>query len=652
MALPVRYAVPFLATACIAALLLTAGCLSGQSGASAGQGGAPGPANLTYYTEEHPPYNYQENGTLKGFAVDLLGAVTERMGRKVSREEVRLVNWSEGYQAALTQNGSVLFATARLPEREQSFKWAGPIYTDRSVLFAKRESGITIRSPEDLKGYRIGVVAGDVGSQQLLDAGVSESQLVPESNVSALIAKLESGEIDLWSYTEFGGRYLAEKESGNYHTFTVAHAFDNFDVYYAFNNQTPDATVASFQQALDGLKGETDAANVSAYDRILGRHIPSIGLAQLTYLTEEWAPFNYLENGTVSGLSVEVLEAVWHDQGVNRTRADVRVVPLSDAFRQARNNTSTVVFSIVRTPERDPLYKWAGPFTRGNFVLWAPVSKKIVIASDADLQRYRIGAVEETVENDLLAERGVDRSQVVHGKTPEDLLRMVEQGQIDLWATGDLAGRSQMLKTAADPNAYEIVDTLSENDFYYIFSRDVPDVLVSAFEHALERAQNEKDAWGVSAYERIIYRNLGVGCTRPTFSDDAVTALVNGTAAAIESDAADTFTRINAGEAPYRDPTDPALYAFVYDTNLTMVAHAGNIQLVGVNFRGKTDVTGRPFRDEILTGATENGTGWVDYVYMQPGQMNLYYKTTYYRLARGSDGKSYVVCSGNFKRCE
>ncbi len=229
---------------------------------------------------------------------------------------------------------------------------------------------------------------------------------------------------------------------------------------------------------------------------------------------------------------------------------------------------------------------------------------------------------------------------------------MLEEGRIDLWATGDLAGRYQMLKTAADPDAYEIVNTMSENDFYYIFSRDVPDALVSAFEHALERAQNEKDARGVSVYERIIYRNLGVGCARPTSTDEAVTALVNTTAAAIESDASDTFRRINAGEAPYRDPADPALYAFVYDTNLTMAAHAGNIQVVGVNFRGKTDVTGRPFRDEILKGATENGTGWVDYVYMQPGQMTLYYKTTYYRLARGSDGRSYVVCSGNFKHCE
>ncbi len=75
-------------------------------------------------------------------------------------------------------------------------------------------------------------------------------------------------------------------------------------------------------------------------------------------------------------------------------------------------------------------------------------------------------------------------------------------------------------------------------------------------------------------------------------------------------------------------------------------------RLVGTNFKGKTDVTGKPYRDEILEGALKNGTGWVDYVYMHPVQTNLYYKTTYYRLTQGSDGNSYIVCSGNYESCQ
>ncbi|AKB29980.1 cystine transporter subunit [Methanosarcina siciliae T4/M] len=633
-------------------LLPAIGCLTGSEVESAGLSGATIPVDLTYYTEQLPPYNYMENGTLQGISVDLLEEVTGKMGKKVTREEVNLVPWTEGYQAALSGNNTVLFSMVRSPEREQSFKWAGPIYSDRYVLFARRDSGITIESPEDLKGYRVGVIADDMAIRQLLDIGVNQSQLVPESNVSAIIGGLENNEIDLWACSEDAGRYFTEEVTGNYYSYTVVYQLETQDHYYAFSKDVPDSFVRSFQQALDAVKQEKDPEGISTYDRILGKYIPSIGLARLNYLTEEWAPFNYQEDGNVTGISVEILEAVFKNIGVNRSRADVRIVPLAEAFQMAQNNTSTVLFSIVRTPERESLYKWAGPFTRASFVLYAPVSSNITISSPEDIDRYRIGAVRASIENDLLASQGVNESQIINGQTPEALFRMLEGGQIDLWATGDLAGRHQMLQTAADPNAYEIVYTLSENDFYYIFSKDVPDTLVSAFQQALDTVRDQRDEKGVSDYERIIYRNLGVRCARQTFTDDKVMALVNTTAEAIEKNASDTFRRINAGEAPYRDSEDPGLYAFIYDTNLTIVAHADNIQSVGTNFRGKTDVAGKPFRDEILEGALKNGTGWVDYVYMRPVQTNLYYKTAYYRLTIGSDGNSYIVCSGNYKLCQ
>jgi len=325
---------------------------------------------------------------------------------------------------------------------------------------------------------------------------------------------------------------------------------------------------------------------------------------------------------------------------------------LAEGFQAARQGPRKVLFAIVRTPEREPLYKWAGPFTKASFVLYAPTRSNITMTSEKDLHRYSIGAVSVSIENDLLASQGVAPEQIVNRKTPEELLRMLEAGQINLWATGDLAGRHQMLQTARNPNAFEIVYTLSENDFYYVFSRDVPDALISAFQQALNAVRNQKDEHGVSDYERVIYRNLGVGCTRQTFTDGAVVALVEATAASIAANAPDTLQRINQREAPYRDPKDPGLYVFVYDADTTMVAHADNTRLVGVNFRGKVDVAGTPLHDQIRAGALKNGTGWVDYVYLHPTQPNLYHKSAYYRLTRGSDGNSYIVASGNYKRCE
>lgn len=535
----------FLIAVLIGALVIAGGCISKPIDSSADLSGSMTSVDLIYYTEQLPPYNYQENGTLQGISIDLLEAITEKIGKKTSRDEILLVPWTEGYQTVLSRNNTVLFTAVRLPEREQSFKWAGPIYTYTNVLFARPDREITIEKPEDLKGYRIGVIVDDVAIQQLLDAGVNKSQLVEETNASVLADKLNYGEIDLWAYPEAAGRYFTEQVTGNPYSFRVVFTLPTMEGYYVFNKNVSDSTVVSFQQALDALKQEKDASGITAYERILGKHVPSIGLAQLNYLTEEWAPFNYREDGNVTGISVETLEAVFRNIGVNRTLQDVRIVPLAEGFKAAQNNTSTVLFSIVRTPEREPLYKWAGPFTKASFVLYAPVSSNITISSPENLNQYRIGAVRASIENDLLTSQGVNASHIINGQTPEDLLRMMEEGQIDMWATGDLAGRHQMLQTAADPNAYEIVYTLSENDFYYVFSKDVPDMLVSAFQQALDAVQKQKDPQGVSEYERIIYRNLGVGCIRQTFTDSEVMALVNTTAAAIEINVSDTLRHIN-----------------------------------------------------------------------------------------------------------
>jgi len=603
-------------------------------------------ASLTYWTEQYPPYNYLENGTLKGVSVDLLGLITQSLGGKVTPDQIHLSNWSESYQATLTQNRTVLFSTVRLPSRETSFKWAGPIWTYKYTLFMGCDKPITINSNVDLKNYRIGVISDDAAIPLLLDAGVDRSQLVAETNASTIIDKLARGDIDLWCYPEEVGRFLTEQVTGNYYLFDVAYRLEENDLYYAFSLDTTDIVVQAFQHAIDTLKREKDNSGFSTYEMILGSYIPSIGFGHLNYLTEQWTPFNYDKDGAAAGISVEILQSIFRHAGVEST-PDVKIVPLADGFNQLQKNSSSVLFSIVRTPEREPYYKWVGPFTKANFVIYS--NKNITLASAEDLNTYRIGTVNATIEYNFLLDHGVSSSNIVVAPTPRDLLLMLKNGEIDLWATGEVAGHYEINREGLNTGEYRSVYNLGEEELYFIFSKDIPDLIVNAFNHALSAIKNQKDAQGFSEYDRIIYRNLGVGYAMQKFTNQQVVSLVDSTVNAIKANVADVFLRINAGDNPYRDPQNSGLYVFVYDTNVTMVAHADNILLVGVNFHGKTDITGKPFHDTLVSGALENGTGWVEYVYSDPVQMNLYYKTTYYRLVTGSDGNLYVVCSENFK---
>ena len=128
----------------------------------------------------------------------------------------------------------------------------------------------------------------------------------------------------------------------------------------------------------------------------------------------------------------------------------------------------------------------------------------------------------------------------------------------------------------------------------------------------------------------------------------AVIALVEQSAKAVEEDAEGTFARIKASEHPFVDKDIPALYVFVYDTDVMMMAHP-NTGLVGRSYKGRPDVRGKRFRDAIVEGALANGTGWEDYAYQKPGATGIFDKTAYYMLVTGNDGKQYVVVSGRYK---
>lgn len=264
-----------LAAALTGAAMLFAGCSSAVPPQSAPA--AQPVQDVTFYTEQFPPYNFAENGTLKGFSVDLLAAITTKTGSPVTPGQVRLVPWTEGYQTVLSRNNTAIFSTGRLPEREGSFKWAGPITSYATVLFARPDRQIVIHSPEDLKGYRIGVIRDAVGVRQLIGKGVNESQLVEETNASVLIDRLRNGEIDLWAYPEDTGRYLAAQQTGDPGTFAVVYTLPSLELWYAFNKDVPDATVRSFQQALDELKTRRDVDGLTPYDRIAAQYLRQTG---------------------------------------------------------------------------------------------------------------------------------------------------------------------------------------------------------------------------------------------------------------------------------------------------------------------------------------------------------------------------------------
>lgn len=84
-------------------------------------------SKISFYTEEYPPFNFSENGKDKGILVDFLLDVLKNSNATISREDIKIVPWAFGYRHTEKQKNVCLFGMARTANRENLFKWVGPI---------------------------------------------------------------------------------------------------------------------------------------------------------------------------------------------------------------------------------------------------------------------------------------------------------------------------------------------------------------------------------------------------------------------------------------------------------------------------------------------------------------------------------------------
>lgn len=213
--------------------------------------------DLTFITEDYPPFNFERDGRRQGIAVDLLTEMLALAGAKKSRADIKVWPWARGYETAQKERNTVLFSTTRTEAREHLFKWVGPIMPSRIVLVAKKAHRIRLASAEEINrsGYRVGVVREDIGGQLLAKMGVEKERLVLANSGISLAKMLQADRIDLWAYGApvimWNLKELGFSASEYEEVFTLT---ESQHYYFAVNKATDDAVVAKLQMALEHIK--------------------------------------------------------------------------------------------------------------------------------------------------------------------------------------------------------------------------------------------------------------------------------------------------------------------------------------------------------------------------------------------------------------
>lgn len=239
--------------------LAAAAALWGGSLAAAGLG------DLRIMTEQYPPYNFEQNGELRGIAVELLLAAADAAGQPLSKSEIDVLPWARGYRTVQKKSETMLFSMTRTEERDPLFKWVGPIADTRIALVARKDANVEIGSEAEIADYRIAVVRDDIGEQLLREVGVGDSSLDISVDPESAMKKLKAGRVDLWAYEENVAKWLINQSGDDFANYEAVHVLSESQLYYAFHKDTPKSVIEGFRDALDSVPADKVEAIKSHY---------------------------------------------------------------------------------------------------------------------------------------------------------------------------------------------------------------------------------------------------------------------------------------------------------------------------------------------------------------------------------------------------
>ena len=225
---------------------------------------------LEVLAEEFPPFNYVEDGHLKGFTVDLVHEMLSRANLSPRDGQIRVLPWKRAYLRAQTKPDVLLLTTTRTEEREDLFQWVGPIYRREQWLYRRAgDEAVQVGALADLRGYSLVVVAQSANHQLLLDGGYGLNNLIYEtSSIDSKIKMLLHGRAQIAPFLPLEVAHALSRQNLKPDSFEkLVKLSGRFQYYFALSRETSVLKTRLLQTALDWMMAD------GTYERILSHHL-------------------------------------------------------------------------------------------------------------------------------------------------------------------------------------------------------------------------------------------------------------------------------------------------------------------------------------------------------------------------------------------
>jgi polar amino acid transport system substrate-binding protein len=222
--------------------------------------------------------------------------------------------------------------------------------------------------------------------------------------------------------------------------------------------------------------------------------LPCLARAEtVTFITEDYAPFNYREGKEITGATVDQVRRIMEDVGVDYT---IDLMPWARAYSLAMTSPLTCVFATAHNATRAPLFKWVEPLLVDRNILITRKGSGVSAANLEEAKKYTVGTQREDYTEMTLREKGFTKLDVASDFNAT--LRKLLGGRIDMMPISEV-----YFGKLKDEQPVEVVTTLSSQPMGIACEKNFPDDLIARMQAALDRLI-------ASGEQKAIFRKYGL----------------------------------------------------------------------------------------------------------------------------------------------
>lgn len=208
-------------------------------------------AELQILGEESPPGEYiDNNGKPAGVTIDLVEDLLRRQGAQAT---IKILPWKRAYYIGLNHSNVALMETTRTEEREELFRWVGPILVVNRIIYGRADFSKPVNTIEDIPtAENICVLRGSSNESYLNSLGFTRISSVAKP--FQCIKMLMAGHVQLFYTSEIGMDGLLKEQGINPDKFKIVLNLKKEYLYLAFSRDVSDVRINGWQTALEDAK--------------------------------------------------------------------------------------------------------------------------------------------------------------------------------------------------------------------------------------------------------------------------------------------------------------------------------------------------------------------------------------------------------------